>query len=300
MESGDFAISQKTTGAKWFNRDVVENAKLFNEQFDEIIKKYGDLGNAGEDIGLLRKSFEDLRNEFLKGEMSVLDFKNKLERIMPKGYDKVGKEMYGMFANLRKYGQEYEWDMNAFMDSYIERIGKIDGQMPDRTQKMLGLTKDTYNKFLGMIATDWQVWMNVLGDDADAGTKRILTTFMKIKRIPNFRWRGWRKDSAFIQSYNAFIQSRGLSTLTALETPETGDAPTDRSQRKVIEEERKSYKERLQHVKEMLKTRGVLKAELIAELDKEKAELELKIKERDLVWDMILVEQINRNKNDPL
>ena len=285
---GDFAISQKTTGAAWFNRDVVKNAERFNEQFDKIIKKYGDLGNAGEDIGLFRQEFEDLRNEFLKGEMSMIDFKNKLERIMPKGYDKVGKTMYGMFASLKKYGQEYEWDMNAFMDSYIERIGKIDGQMPDRTQKMLGLTKDTYNKFLGMIATDWQSWMNVLGDDADAGTKRILTTFMKIKtQFPNLGSGDGVKDSAFIQSYNAFIQSRGLSTLPVLETPETGDAPTDSSQRKVIEEERKSAKERLQAVKDMLKTRGVLKAELIAELESEKAQLELKIKERDLVWDMI-------------
>ena len=118
---------KKGTGATWFNRDVVENAEKFNAQFDKIIKKYGDLGSSGENIGALRKAFEDLRNEFVTGEMSMADFEDKLIRTMPKGYDKVGKTMSGMFADLRKYAQEYEWDMNTFMDSYIERTGEIDG-----------------------------------------------------------------------------------------------------------------------------------------------------------------------------
>ena len=251
------------------------------------------MGKQGIYVTKIREEFESLREQLNKGEISLSDFRKGLyntfsdNKPIQQSFDFANK-LYKLIRNTSASAVNLDADMNNFLQSYIARSGEIEGMMPMLNAENMGLTPAALNTYHAALSTQSNLWFNTLGDDLDAGTKRVLTSLIRLKSaFPKLDGGDAVLETPFIQTYNAFIKSRGLS-IPQLEMPKDSDAPTDRSQREKIGEQLKGDKERLAEVKSMLKNRGVLTAELLDELGKEKAKLEKSVSENDQIFRILL------------
>ncbi len=292
-DPGYMAYAQKGTGGL-LNDDVVENAEKVADKLNEINSYLSKTGAKGYNVTGVRNEFDDLREQFEQGAISINQFDSALLSMMIHNQGSldgtVFQKLNGKVNGARKALRGFEVDMNSMAKSTIALIGAIDGKMPVFGPDKFGLSDKSLGVLQSKLATQTNFWLQALGD-IDAGAKRLLTTQMKLQSKFPFT-KVADVENPYAKSYNDFLEKRGLSKVSPMDLKDM--EKSDATQLETVSNALKSAEEELKRYNAQVAAGNNLNKEKISDLKEE-------VRQLKIAWAFLGgTEKEGAKKTDPL